>query len=348
VIAGLDSLLEMTEQPGLGELRVAVGALLGGPQVEGRVVGEERLNRLGTVNRARFEANGESISVVVKCSSLDLAQRIGFVTCRCLPAAGLESGAAAILATAAERSGRCVWHIHEDLGERTLENDRDPATVRAGVQLLGDLHTRFIGHPMLAQVREWGREFGPGFYSSSVRDAITCLQALSPSDLDRLGDCAALRDRLLERVWTLHAEEPDRTRAIADLGGPETLLHGDLWLKNAAVVRCKQRVQVRLIDWEHAGIGPLAYDLSTFVNGFSADERDGVLELYEEAIADSGWRLPAREDLNYLFTSLELGRLANCVIWPALAAIDGVEGSLERLELADEWLESLEAVLPVP
>jgi hypothetical protein len=241
-----------------------------------------------------------------------------------------------------------VWQIYEDVGEVTLETDRDPAAVRAAVYLLGETHLRFIRHPLLADVRDWGGEFGPAFYSSSVRDAITCLEALPHSDLDGFGDCIALRDRLLERMWALRAQERERTEAIADLGGPETLLHGDVWLKNVAIARSVERVSVRLIDWDHAGLGPLGYDLSTFVNGFPPHERHSVLELYEEAVADAGWRLPSQEDINYLFSTFELGRLANCVIWPALAATEGVEGALEELEMTDDWLGSLDRAIHVP
>jgi aminoglycoside phosphotransferase (APT) family kinase protein len=202
---------------------------------------------------------------------------------------------------------------------------------------------RFTRHPLLAEVRDWGGDFGPRFYSSSVGDAIACLEALAEPDLDGLGDGLALRDRLLERMWALRAEEHERSEAIAGHGGPETLLHGDLWLKNVSVARRGERVPVRLIDWDHAGVGPPGYDLSTFVNGFSPEERDGVLDLYGEAVADAGWQLPSRNDMDYLFSTFELGRLANCVIWPALAAADGVEGALEELAMSDDWLGSLEA-----
>ncbi len=348
MIAGLDDLLSLSRAPGLRELRAAVGELLGSSQAEGRVIGEQRLNSSGFVNRVRFEVNGETISVVAKCSSPASAQRNRFVAGRCLPAVGLGPAAPAILATAADRDGRCMWHVYEDLGERTLETDRDPAAVRAGVYLLGEIHTRFIRHPLLAEARDWGGEFGPGFYSSSVRDAITCLEALSPSDLDGLGARVELRDRLLGRLWSLRDEEPERMGAIADLGGPETLLHGDMWLKNVAVVGGGDRVRVRLLDWDHAGLGPAGYDLSTFVNGFPAEERDGVVELYWDAIAGCGWQPPCREDMEYVFTTFELGRLANCVIWPALALPEGVEGALEELEMADEWLGSLDPVLQAP
>ena len=340
MIEGLDGLLEPTGQPGLSELRGAIAQWLGAPRAEGRVVSEERLNRAGSINRVRFEVDGRSVSIVAKRSRALAAQRNHLIVHRCLPAVGLRSGAAAILATAAERSGRYVWHVYEDLGERTLETDRGPSAVRAAVRLLSAVHTRFIAHPLLAEARDLGGEFGPGFYRSSVRDAITCLDALPESDRDRSDGRVAVRHRLLERLWALREQEHERTEAIAHLGGPETLLHGDMWLKNVTVGQSGGRAHVRLIDWDHAGVGPLGYDLSTFAHRFCPDERDEVLELYRDALADAGWELPSREELTYVFATFELGRLANCVIWPALAARDGVEGALEELAMADDWLRS--------
>jgi len=348
VISGLHSLLEGTRQPGLRELRAALGERLGGPGVEGRVVGEQRLNESGSIDRVHLELNGELISVVVKRSRPAAAQRNRFIAHRCLPAAGLEAGAPAILAAAAERSGRYVWQIYEDLGERTLETDRDAAAVQAAVDLLGKLHARFIGHPLLAEARDVGGDFGPGFYTSSVRDAIRCLEALSLPPAGVAGDWSQLRDRLLERTWALRAEERERTQAIADLGGPETLLHGDLWLKNASVVRKGRSVRVGLIDWDHAGLGPSGYDLSTFVNGFPPHERHGVLQLYKEAAAHPGWHLPSDADLSHLFRTFELARIANCVVWAALAANDGVAGALEELAATADWLGSVDEFALAP
>jgi thiamine kinase-like enzyme len=346
VISGLDRLLEATRQPGLSELRAAVGELFGEPRVEGRVTGEQRLNDSGSINRVRLELDGARTSIVAKRSRPEPAERNRLIARRCLPAVELETGAPAILATAAERSGRHVWQVYEDLGERTLESDRDAAAVEAAVELLARIHSRFIDHPRLAEIRDCGADFGPGFYSSNVRDAIRGLQALSPPHVNGFGDWGALQERLLERFCALRAQERERGEAIAELGGPETLLHGDLWHKNASVTRERGRVRVRMIDWDHAGLGPAGYDLSTFLNGFAADERSRVLALYGEAVADSGWRLPSSAELAYLFQTFELARVANCVVWSALAATDGVEGELEELQENEAWLASLDEVRP--
>ena len=348
MIAGLEGLLEPTRQPGLRELRACVEELFGGPETEGRLLREERLDSSGSVNRVWLEIDGEQRTFVAKRSRPAPAQRNSFVIRRWLPAVGLEWGAPRILATAAERGGRCVWHVYEDLGDRTLATDRDPMAIRSAVALLAEMHTRFVRHPMLVEAREWGGELGSGFYASNVQDAITCLDAIPLSRLDGIADGFALKDRLLARMHSLHDEEPHRTEAIAELGGPNTLLHGDLWLKNAAVVRQDgESVRVGLIDWDHAGLGPVGYDLSTSLCGFPPEQRNDVLGLYEQAIAPAGWQLPSREGLNHLFATFELARLANCVVWSAFEVSEGphVDWALEDLRMADDWLRSLETVL---
>jgi Ser/Thr protein kinase RdoA (MazF antagonist) len=208
------------------------------------------------------------------------------------------------------------------------------------------MHTRFVRHPMLVDVRHRGGELGAGFYSANVSDAITCLEAIPLARLEGSGDGVSLRDRLLQRMWALRAEESRRTEAIAELGGPDTLLHGDLWLKNLAVIRDGGAVWVRLFDWDHAGLGPIGYDLSTFLAKFSPDTRARLLELYGETV-HAVWELPSRDDLNYLFETFELARLACCVLWAAFAVTDQPDASwpMQELEEADAWLASLEAVL---
>jgi len=218
----------------------------------------------------------------------------------------------------AERLDDAVtWRV----GELTLEQDRDADAVRAGVSLLAEVHQRFAGHLMIAEAREWGGDLGCTFYSSSARDAITCLEAVPPPRLED-DDVRALRDRLLSRMWELLAEETERTDAVRELGGPETLVHGDLWLKNVSVVR-EHGVCAKLIDWDHAGVGPAGYDLSTFLNGFDAEDRDAVLDQYRDALAGTALEPPGPGELNALFDTFERARIANCVVWSAFAVSEG-------------------------
>src|SRR6266511_2349145 len=302
LIEGLDSLLEGSGQPGLTELGSVLYELLGGSEAAGRLVDQHTLkSRVARVYRLRFEINGRVRSLVIKRLDPDIAQRNLFVTLRWLPAIGLSQSGPPLLGAAAERSGQCVWHFYEDLGDWTLDpSDLDPGRVKAAVELIAQLHTRFAGHPLLAECRLYGGDLGIHFYASNVRDAIRGLESLRPPAVELSSDGLALRDRLLARMCQLRDELPHRAQALAELGGPETLLHGDLWTTNTFVMPTAHGLQARLIDWDHAAVGPASYDLSTFLLRFPTHHRLWIVDLYRESTGRLGWQVPAPRDLNLL------------------------------------------------
>jgi len=107
-------------------------------------------------------------------------------------------------------------------------------------------------------------------------------------------------------------------------------------------------LRARLIDWDHAAVGPPTYDLSTFLLRFPSEHREWVLELYRQAVAAAGWRLPAMQVLNSLFETHEYARFANRIIWPAIAlAQDRAEWGIEALAEIEQWFEEFGAVLPI-
>jgi hypothetical protein len=92
----------------------------------------------------------------------------------------------------------------------------------------------------------------------------------------------------------------------------------------------------------------VSYDISTFLSRFSAPDRTPILRVYEEEVARAGWHLPPPTELNHMFETAELGRIANRVIWPALAAWeDNGDWAFEALEEVDHWFEQLTPVLPL-
>ena len=346
MIEGLDHLLEESGQPGLPELRAALHELFGGPGIAGWVIDRQRLKQ--RVYRLRVRARGQLRSLVVKCMDPEFAQRSQFVIKRWLPAVGLGASSSPLLAVAAERSGQCVWHVYEDLGDRTLDaSDRDPGHVAAAVELIAQLHTRFAGHPLLLECRRYGGDLGMYYFSSNVRDAIQGLELLRPPDVELSPGHLALRNRLLERLYKLLDEQPYRTQVMAELGGPETLLHGDLWTTNIFVLPTTNGLRTLLIDWDRAGVGPISYDLSTFLLRFPTHQRLWILELYREMMGHAGWRLPPARELNVLFETAECARYANRVIWPALALLrERAEWGYDELAAVEQWFELLEPVLP--
>jgi thiamine kinase-like enzyme len=310
------------------------------------------------VFRLRFAVNGQTRSVVIKRLKPEIARRNELVAKRWLPAIGLEGRGAPLLGSVADRSGVCVWHVYDDLGRHELDpREPDREQVGAAVELIARMHTRFAGHALLGEVRLHGGDFGIHFYESNVLDAIYALEAIQPSILQ-------VRERLLERLYQLRDELPQRAQALAKWGGPETLLHGDLWAINVFVIPAassfssskapperKQGVasgwHARLIDWDHAAVGPASYDLSTFLMRFPAEHRSWILEHYRRAVAEAGWRLPGEGDLNELFETHEYARFANRIIWPAIALVtDRAAWGVEALAEIQEWFEQFEPVLP--
>jgi hypothetical protein len=279
---------------------------------------------------------------------LDNAQRNQLAIRRWLPATGLGDNGPTLLGVAVERNGQCAWHVYDDLGDRALDTSHlDPQHARTAVELIAQVHMRFARHTLLAEGRLLGSDFGIDFYDANVRDAIRCLEALRAPAKERSAKHAVLLDHLLARLRQLQDEQPARAKALAEFGGPETLLHGDLWTTHVFVLPAFDGVQARLVGWDHAGVGPISYDLSTFLLRFPFRYRLWILDLYRKAIKSAGWNLPAPGPLNVLFETAEFARLANCIIWPAVALIhDHVGWGFDELANVKQWFESWEPVLP--
>jgi hypothetical protein len=303
-------------------------------------------HRLGCgVHRLTVEANGRSHSVVAKRLDQAIARRVQLVAERWLPAVGLEHAAPPLLAVAAEPGARYVWHVYEDLGDCILDECApDVRRVAPAIDLIAQLHLRFADHALLAECRQSGGTAGMQFYRDSVRDAMRSLTALRSPAFELEPERLAICDRLLSHLNRLLEEERRRAFVMEEFGGLETLLHGDLWPKNTIVLSSPAAMRVCLIDWDRVRVGPVTYDLSAFLSRHPEAERAWILELYRQAVGRAGWQLPDSSQLDVLFTTAEYARLANCVIWPPLAAMRGDAGwewAFETLATLDGWFDAL-------
>ncbi len=336
-----------TAEPGAAELCDAlVEALLESSAAEEE--GRAELERVKShVYRLSIGSNGRTRSVVLKRFDPWLARRNELVARRWLPAIGLGDRCPHLLATAADRRGECVWHVYEDLGEGAVDAVHpDPGRVRAVVDLIAELHTRAAGHALLPECRHFCGDLGAPFFAANVRDAIGVLEGLVPPRVKPTPEQRALRSRLLVRLCQLRDELPGRVR-LETLGGPETLLHGDLWTTNTFVATTGDGLVARLIDWDHAAVGPASYDLSTFLYRFPRRERLWILEAYRRRAAGGGRFLPPDRELNLLFETAEYARYANRVIWPAAAILQqNAAWGWEQLTEVERWFDALELALP--
>jgi hypothetical protein len=346
VIQGLATLLRAQREPGAAELREALRSLLDGSKVTGRLCTCRRIKE--RVYRLRFEIGGAERNLIVKRLDPDVARRNRLVATRWLPAVGLGDRGPPFLASAAEAAGESVWHVYRDLGDATLDVPQPrPADVEAAVDLIADIHILFSGHPLLGECRLWGGDLGMHFYVASVHDAIAALRGLVEPRVRLEPHWVALRDRLLSRLGRLEDETPRRGGELRRHGGPDTLLHGDLWRNNIVPAGDNPGAPVRLIDWDHAAAGPAVYDLSTLLSRFEPPQRPWILERYRRRVERAGRALPGARALNALADTAEAARIANRVIWPAIAMIEGERSwAPEALAEVERWFDSLGALLP--
>ena len=317
----------------------------------GEVVHQQRVK--AGVYRLRCSGGREHRSFYCKRLDPDIARRNELVARRWLPAIGLEQSGPPLLATAAEWTGRFCWHLYEDLGEGALDPaDLTWADVEAALAAVARMHVRFAEHPLIAELRLWGGELGLHFYRANLNDATTALRWVARSD-QRLDDRrAALCERLLQRLARLRAEHLPRAAEWARHGGPDTLLHGDLWPSNVLMTGDGSARRPRLIDWDHAGVGPFWYDLSTWLSRLPRPMRRDALAIYAAEVGGAGRQLPDEPMVSALFETAELARLTNRLIWPALAVIDpdgadsDVAWAFAELEEVESWFLELSPILP--
>ncbi len=318
---------------------------LGDPSGALHVTGAEQIK--SRVLRLHLDDAGRERSVVAKKLDPLEAWRTELLVRRWLPAEGLQASGPVLLGAATAARGRWVWHVYEDLGEASLVGrEDDTAAVEAVVRLVARIHSRFAAHAMLAECRRFG-SFDISWYTANLRDAIHSLELLCRAQTNLSAEQAEIRDRLLARLEHLLDEAPVRARALEEWGGPETLLHGDLWTSNAFATRTAAGVEPRLIDWDRAGVGPMSYDLSTFLLRFPSPMRPRLVELYASSLEQGVWRVPGTRRLNVLLETAELARYANRVIWPALAiARERAPWGFTELAEVEGWFEALEPVVP--
>src|SRR3989442_2739833 len=290
---------------------------------------------------------GSGRTLVVKGHTPAVAHTDRLVAERWLPALGLGDRCPRLLAAAAQREGRWVWHVYQDLRCDTLAERWEHPRLEAAIDLIARLHTRGVGHPLLPEVRWHGRDHGTRSSIASLRDGIAVLEALAT--VRTQSRFAVARCRLLERLYWLLDAAPSQVRLMEEAGGPETLLHGDLGPKNIFVAMAGDRPSARLIDWDHVGVGQASYDVSTLLYQSSPDDRPWLLCRYRAALERAGHALPEDRQLNALFHAAEIARGVSSIIWPAMALLnDGAEWGRSGLVDIDDWFETLRPPLPDP
>lgn len=344
----------MAQPQGLLDAAVALAAMrvlsdASGRRVTPAALDVQELRRGARVCRVQARGQGTPNSLIVKRLSLGHAERAARAMQRWLPAVQLGAVPPALLGVVAPPGVEGVWHLYEDLGPVTLHaRQADRVLVGAAVAIVAELHVRGAGHPLVAECRAQGRDFGMHDVLTGLTDARRLLDELERRTSRPSRARVRVRDGLRRHLDTLLEDAPRRARIALDAGGPETMLHGDLWTTNVIVTQRAEQ-PVRLIDWDRAGAGPIAYDLSTLLLRFAPRERRWVLDAYREAVGRVGWRLPAVRELNVLCDTAECGRYAGRIVECAIAALhDGADWADDVLAEVLRWFEALTPVIPDP
>src|SRR5436190_7682642 len=217
--------LDERREPGVTELCDALERLLDGAAASEDTIGLERLQK--GVYRLRL-GGGSGRTLVLKRHTPAIAHTDRLVVERWLPALGLGDRCPRLLAAAAQREGRWVWHVYEDLCCDTLADRREPPRLEAAVDLIAQLHTRGVGHPLLPEVRWHGRDHGARSWLANLRDGIAALESLAADGAP--ARFALARSRLLERLHRLLEEAPRHVRLMdeAEGAGHRLAADGDL------------------------------------------------------------------------------------------------------------------------
>src|SRR5712691_2887909 len=151
--AALRTIVDKAE-PGAAELcRALENALLDSGASDHRV---DVVRLKSRVYRVSAGSDSHLKSFVLKRFDPWLGRRNELVMRRWLPAIGLSDRCSHLLATAADRRGRWVWHVYEDLGQEVVDPvSPDHARVTAVADLIAELHTRAARHPMLPECRHY-------------------------------------------------------------------------------------------------------------------------------------------------------------------------------------------------
>ncbi len=345
-----------------GELQARIEQLLAAPGANPQMVTDRSLKKRH-VHRQVWRTTSAQHAFVLKRFAPERSCIERRAIERWLPMLGLAAATPALFAVVATADAKSVWHVYEDLGDWTLDADdrsehvpRDRgflaamatppvwSRLEAVLASLARLHDASAGHAVLGECRHWTGDLGAYYFRSCVRDAIAALEALaglSPSQL-------CTRMHLLEILSCLNDEAADRCAQLEAFGGPDCLLHGDFGVRNAMVVPVDGGGwRARFIDWDHAGVGPASYDLSTLLLQIPQEQRLRALECYcgFRRRPDNGW--PTIDTWNGLFDTAERSRFSNMAIWPALWAMDGErDNAFENLSAIASWFEALQPVLP--
>jgi hypothetical protein len=268
-------------------------------------------------------------SVVAKRLDPSDAHRCRLLAHDWLPAVGLADACPPLLAVIG--GPEQTWTVHTWLDGDPLH----PYSDRVGewVDLVATIHTRFAGHPIITEVRHHCRHLGADNLVGLLRDALRALMAVQRHPEQQVSDLVPVVSGLVERVRAAEQQTDHMRTLLHRIGGPDTLLHADLWPQNAVATADG----LRLVDWDRMAIGPAIYDLSTLLLQLPPDRRQAAVDHYLNRVVAAGWPHLTTDEIVQLSTMVERARLSTLISWRVL--------DLQRLPGEAAWAgEQLRAI----
>jgi serine/threonine protein kinase len=177
---------------------------------------------------------------------------------------GGRFGSPQLYASLYDEQQECYWLFLEDVGEWTLDEAGEEEWL-AAIHWLADLHSAYWDDQGYLATLPYLAKHDRGYYQAIADTARRNLQFAN------LPDRLARFDRLISHFSEI-AEH------LAGDGTNRTLVHGDIFPKNILV---QPGSQVRVVDWESAGVGLAAWDLVRLLDGWDKDEeRHDLVNLY--------------------------------------------------------------------
>jgi aminoglycoside phosphotransferase (APT) family kinase protein len=200
-------------------------------------------------------------------------------------------------------SAEHAWMFLEDIGDRRYE-ESDPVHRSLAGRWIGHLHTAASSLPAARSLPDTGPQRYLTYLQTSRRTIGVNLDdpVLLPDDVDLLRRLAADLEGL-ERDWA------DIERACADM--PASLAHGDFRPKNACLREGRNGLELFPIDWETAGWGVPAADLTRI-----------DLSAYL-SVVHTWWRGARLEDVERVAAVGAIFRYLSSIFWlvPQLAMV---------------------------
>jgi Phosphotransferase enzyme family len=234
----------------------------------------------------------------------------------------LEAGLGTPAYYGAVWSARHRWLLLEFVEDaRELRSADRGAWVDAAVWL-GRLQGRFVDRVQLLEAAAFLPRHDAAFFHRQARSALDAVGQIDSALTSRLGGVLAGYERLVDVMASQ----------------PITLVHGSFRPQNILVVDGRRSRRICAVDWEHAALGSVLYDLAFLSQGSHGAELAGLLEAWREEAEAHRVLLPDRARHGYILDCFRLAKVVRSL--GDAVALRFPRAAVERYVVLGEELRS--------